>query len=298
MQKNQPHVQVALKMISRGKSVKAGQEVPYVICQASASDDPKVSFASRAHHPHEFQLDPSLRVDVAWYKSQQVHPLVSRILAPIEGTDAARIAECLGMDGSRFARAAAKAAESGDVDMAYVESAAADVAALLDRKTKWGSFISELPGVPCIRCSNTVSWRHLLQPEVWEAHGATALFKCQACSEPVHPARAHNLAVIQLRARLKSHCEGWVRCADETNIAKTRRDKRGTNLAGERRVWDELEYLDHLCGVAGGHYDGEDQRNCRETAKGLQNHVRWLLDQNGHNWVDCGKVFGAIFGAP
>lgn len=34
--------------------------------------------------------------------TQQIHPVVSRLCDPIEGTDAVRIAECLGLDGSNF----------------------------------------------------------------------------------------------------------------------------------------------------------------------------------------------------
>ena len=32
----------------------------------------------------------------------QVHPVVSRLCAPIEGTDAARLADCLGLDAAKF----------------------------------------------------------------------------------------------------------------------------------------------------------------------------------------------------
>ena len=32
----------------------------------------------------------------------QVHPVVSRLCAPLEGTDSMRIAECLGLDASRY----------------------------------------------------------------------------------------------------------------------------------------------------------------------------------------------------
>lgn len=32
----------------------------------------------------------------------QVHPVVSRLCAPIEGTDAAHLADCLGLDPAKF----------------------------------------------------------------------------------------------------------------------------------------------------------------------------------------------------
>ncbi len=32
----------------------------------------------------------------------QVHPVVSRLCAPVEGTDAAHLADCLGLDPAKF----------------------------------------------------------------------------------------------------------------------------------------------------------------------------------------------------
>ncbi|GAX83060.1 hypothetical protein CEUSTIGMA_g10486.t1 [Chlamydomonas eustigma] len=61
------------------------------------------SFAERAFHPEEIRESRgSLVVDIEYYLGQQVHPVVSRLCAPIEGTDAAHIADCLGLDPSRF----------------------------------------------------------------------------------------------------------------------------------------------------------------------------------------------------
>jgi DNA polymerase alpha subunit A len=44
-----------------------------------------------------------------------VFPVVSRLCAPIDGTDPARLADCLGLDGSRF-RHAAPGAGAADRD--------------------------------------------------------------------------------------------------------------------------------------------------------------------------------------
>ena len=43
----------------------------------------------------------------------QVHPVVSRLCAPIEGTDAAHLADCLGLDPTKF-RQQANAASAAD----------------------------------------------------------------------------------------------------------------------------------------------------------------------------------------
>lgn len=37
-----------------------------------------------------------LKIDVKYYLSQQVHPVVSRLCEPIDGIDAIQIAEALG----------------------------------------------------------------------------------------------------------------------------------------------------------------------------------------------------------
>ena len=38
----------------------------------------------------------SLTPDIEYYLSGQVHPVVSRLVEPLEGTDAARLAQALG----------------------------------------------------------------------------------------------------------------------------------------------------------------------------------------------------------
>jgi DNA polymerase alpha subunit A len=41
-------------------------------------------------------------IDIDYYLSQQIHPVVSRLCASIQGTSPARLAECLGLDSSKF----------------------------------------------------------------------------------------------------------------------------------------------------------------------------------------------------
>merc|ERR1719359_1039697 len=89
-------------MISHGISVTQGQEIPYIICMPAKGAEGKTSVAERARFPLELKWDSDLAIDIAWYKSSQIHPPLVRLLEPVEGTDAARLAECLGMDSSRF----------------------------------------------------------------------------------------------------------------------------------------------------------------------------------------------------
>lgn len=97
-----PHVQVALRVNKKGgKPLRAGDTVPYVICE----DGTNSSAMQRAYHVDELKNSETLKIDVKYYLSQQIHPVVSRLCEPIEGTDAHEIASFLGLDPSAFKKA-------------------------------------------------------------------------------------------------------------------------------------------------------------------------------------------------
>ena len=115
---NQAHVQVALRLRAAGKreGVNQGETVPYVIALKTDASAEEIAsgravnqssggkgLADRAYHPDEVSAENSgLKLDLHYYLTQQVHPVVSRLCQPIEGTDAAHIANCLGLDPSKF----------------------------------------------------------------------------------------------------------------------------------------------------------------------------------------------------
>lgn len=97
--KSLPHVQVALRMnATMNKRFKRGDMVDYVIC-VDGTDNQAMQ---RAYHIDEINANDKLKIDTDYYLAQQIHPVVSRLIEPIEGTDAARIAMCLGLDASKF----------------------------------------------------------------------------------------------------------------------------------------------------------------------------------------------------
>ncbi|XP_020584003.1 LOW QUALITY PROTEIN: DNA polymerase alpha catalytic subunit [Phalaenopsis equestris] len=103
--KNQPHVQVALRLKKNGySSCSAGDTIPYVICcQQDVSSGSSSGIAQRARHPEELTRDNGeWMIDIDYYLSQQIHPVVSRLCASIQGTSPARLADCLGLDSSKF----------------------------------------------------------------------------------------------------------------------------------------------------------------------------------------------------
>jgi DNA polymerase alpha subunit A len=85
--KNMPHVKVALDLIAKGKSVKSGDFVGYVVCKNSASSDAQL--AQRAYDPaYVVAMQGGLELDLKWYLTNQILPPVARLIGPIEETDA------------------------------------------------------------------------------------------------------------------------------------------------------------------------------------------------------------------
>lgn len=113
--KSQPHVQVALRMKARGGSARMGDVIPYVFCLGEdGASSTKTAQADRAHHPDELRRkDSELRVDYEHYLALQILPPVERLCESIEGTDRSRLAECLGLDPTKYSHSSASGAGSG-----------------------------------------------------------------------------------------------------------------------------------------------------------------------------------------
>ena len=95
------YFQVALRVNSKGgKKLRAGDTVQYVICD----DGSNLAATQRAFHVDEVKDSESLKVDTNYYLAQQLHPVVSRLCDPLDGTDASRIAQCLGLDPEQYRR--------------------------------------------------------------------------------------------------------------------------------------------------------------------------------------------------
>ena len=108
-------------MKARGGTARSGDVIPYVFCLGDNGESSKSAQADHAKHPDEVRkADSGLKIgvyiasaidipcsaialtnqkkpaDYEYYLSQQVLPPIERLCEPIEGTDRARLAECLG----------------------------------------------------------------------------------------------------------------------------------------------------------------------------------------------------------
>nr|CCA17574.1 DNA polymerase alpha catalytic subunit putative [Albugo laibachii Nc14] len=94
----QYHVQVALALKQQGQHIGVGSHIPYVLCKVQ---DPRSG--RYAYHPDEVKRAAGkLPIDYEWYLESQIHPPVNRLCTHIEGTSSIQLAQCLGLDTSKF----------------------------------------------------------------------------------------------------------------------------------------------------------------------------------------------------
>ncbi|KAF3904293.1 hypothetical protein ABW21_db0200262 [Orbilia brochopaga] len=97
--KTMPQVQVALRRRSKGDVVKANDVIAFIVTGEGGTS---LSPADRAFSPQEVKSESSLKPDPEWYLAKQIFPPVERLCGPIDGTDAIRLAECLGLDTKKY----------------------------------------------------------------------------------------------------------------------------------------------------------------------------------------------------
>ncbi|KAH7639346.1 dna polymerase alpha catalytic subunit-like protein [Dermatophagoides farinae] len=111
--KNLTHVMVALRynQLNLGKKLGSGDTVPFIICVDGTKNSPtqrgyhldevRQKLVKQEDSKKENQEKTPFHIDIDYYLSQQVFPIVSRICEPLDGTDAVILAEFLGINYHR-----------------------------------------------------------------------------------------------------------------------------------------------------------------------------------------------------
>ncbi|KAL7410542.1 hypothetical protein BDY24DRAFT_399400 [Mrakia frigida] len=207
--KSQPQVQVALRIKARGGSAKSGDVMQYIFCLGADGKAARTGQADRAYHPDEIRKQPELKIDYEYYLAQQILPPIERLCDPIEGTDKARLAECLGLDAQRYAPKT-----GGDVEREFNT-----LGSQMSDKERFQD--CDPFEVRCSSCDFVVERfggllddpSTLIQP-----HGLT-------CSNCLSPLSTPSLAVqleLQIRARITKYYKAVMICDDSSCQTSTR----------------------------------------------------------------------------
>ncbi|KAK6353233.1 DNA-directed DNA polymerase alpha catalytic subunit pol1, variant 2 [Orbilia brochopaga] len=199
--KTMPQVQVALRRRSKGDVVKANDVIAFIVTGEGGNN---LSPADRAFSPQEVKSDPSLKPDPEWYLSKQIFPPVERLCGPIDGTDAIRLAECLGLDTKKY-QITTSVSQIGD-EIHPLESMLPDEERFKDM---------EPLTLTCLRCRSTTGFEGLntsssiCTPEGIKCHnlGCGALF-----TTPVLVAQVESC----IRGWANQYYESWLECQDES----------------------------------------------------------------------------------
>ncbi|WFD29013.1 DNA-directed DNA polymerase [Malassezia sp. CBS 17886] len=214
---NQPHVQVALRMLAKSESARNGDVIPYVFCVGAATGESKATQAERAFHPDDVRRhhdDPAYAIDFKHYLSLQVLLPVERIAENIEGTDRSRLAACLGLDSRAYATAAQDDTCSG---------------------REFTTFESQIPStvryahcnalqVCCRACKETHTFsglsalqEHAPHPVLTAEHG----FRCPSCGASPSAASLAVQLELAIRRRIARYYQGVSTCSEPTCGAVT-----------------------------------------------------------------------------
>uniref|UniRef100_A0A6A7FRZ6 DNA polymerase n=1 Tax=Hirondellea gigas TaxID=1518452 RepID=A0A6A7FRZ6_9CRUS len=303
-----PHVQVALRVnkSTAGKKLKQGDTVPYVICEDGTNN----SSSQRAYHPDELKSNSSLTIDSNYYLAHQLHPVIARLCDPIEGSDAARIAECLGLDPSNYRASRQYQQHDGqDED----ENGAGELPPQ-ERYRGCKSFTFTCPAPDC----DTLIVMDAPFRQGVGSHEEVCLQTCPnpKCQQPLYANTAPlcNILTKHIRAHIKHYYNGWLVCEDPGCSNRTKRVPlqfvRGFPVCNlchkgvlmreytEAQLYKQLCFYDYIFDFQKACQISKDERgrdeNLRRAYSVMRAEVQRYLNISAYSSVNLGLLFSNL----
>lgn len=180
-------------MKQRGMTVRSGDTIPHVICVRKGVSASNL-LAERAFHPDELTKDPDLTIDAEWYLSSQIHPPVARLCEFIQGTDASKLAACLGLDAKKYTPTETTSVVHGETVRLLSKMSVEERMAGVER------------GLP-LACD---SCKHQWQCESITGKHDGAV--CPQCRKPVSAVALYNTLLVKLRRHQALYYANWQDC--------------------------------------------------------------------------------------
>lgn len=205
--KSQPHVQVGLRLKKQGKVIKANSVISYIIT-APTADNTNSTENERARAFQEVisNKEAGYSPDPNYYLEKQILNPVQRLLEAVDGVDIVRVAECLGLDGTKFAhREAARHA-------AYVPMEAN----LKDEER----FLQCLHFVVTCTCGKRFRFGGIQSsPDYKVGYNGVS---CALCNQSISGYTLAAQLEYAIRRHLAAYYAGWLRCNDALCNHRTR----------------------------------------------------------------------------
>ncbi|EXJ54977.1 DNA polymerase alpha subunit A [Cladophialophora psammophila CBS 110553] len=308
-----PQVQVALREISRGKTVRVNDVMSYIVTmgdeQTKGLPAPK-----RSYTPQDVQKpDSGLVPDVEYYLHKQIFPPIERLCAPIPGTDSVRLAECLGLDVRKYQINTSTGGTQRSAEIFPLESQIPDSirfqdAARLSLRCRECKQATIFEGI----CDSTDS----CTPEGILCSNAD-------CKQPLPRMRIVMQLESQIRAQTSAYYEGWLVCDDPSCGSRTRQmsvyghrclgpNGRAEGCLGrmsyeysEKKLYNQLLYFAALFDVEKAKNKARSEKEYaekkdrimvlaetnKESFEGIKAVVDGYLKKCGRQWVEMDSLF-------
>ncbi|XKL64150.1 hypothetical protein PGB90_004236 [Kerria lacca] len=319
--KSLPHVQVAIRMnLTMAKKFRQGDTIAYIICE-----DGTVNAATqRAYHVDELETNDKLKIDVKYYLSQQIHPVVTRLCEPIDGIDAVQIAEFLGLDPAIYHNTHRLNTSVNEDDEITLDET--------DRYKNCDRFefkcsnancgITNALDVPIIKnvCNSVILFNiRVIQYIIEDGKFIFPLERCcsSTCnSEPFKDlARIQNTLLLTMRNYIHKYYQHWMICEDPTCAYRTRnitminknlepectQCKRNNLLREftESQLYNQLCYFHYIFDITAvltkhSTIKLDPESELGHTYNVLKETVNNILKSNAYNIIDLRKISNLI----
>jgi DNA polymerase alpha subunit A len=207
-----PPAQVALRDIARGKNVRPNDVISYIVTSGD-SETASLPPAKRSYSPQDvLKSNSELKPDVEFYLLKQIFPPIERLCAPIPGTDAVRLAECLGLDVRKYQINTSSTSNQQNAEIFPLESQIPDSVRFADAARLT---------LRCRFCKEQSVFEGLAESSQMCSAGGIVCPN-QSCQKPFTVLTIIAQLESQIREQTARYYEGWLVCDDSACGNRTR----------------------------------------------------------------------------
>lgn len=309
-----PQVQVALREIARGKTVRVNDVMSYIVTTGS-EETRSLPAPKRSYTPQDvLKAESGLQADVEYYLYKQIFPPIERLCAPIPGTDSVRLAECLGLDTRKYQIHTSGQSGQQNAEIFPLESQIPDSVRFKDAVRL---------SLRCRSCKELTVFNGLCESTSLVSPSGLTCSNAE-CSVTFAVVSLITQLESQIRSQTSKYYEGWLVCDDSSCGNRTRQMSvyghrclgpsgkaegclgRMTYEFTEKSLYNQLLYFAHLFDVEKAkknarerkEYDGVRDRvmvlaeSNRESFSVVKGVVDAYLKKCGRQWVEMDSLFG------
>lgn len=232
--KNLPHVRVAKRLKEKGDlSIKVNSFIPYIVCvekkpenvsnemnienNSNENDNclhiinPK-NLSDRCFHESEIMQNPHLKIDIEWYKGNQIIASVTRLCKHISQIDMHQLASCIGLDSQKYSSYLNSKNKNNEYE---------DFNAHLNNKNSYNGFLKYQSKQKLqVKCSNCGIVK-ILDRAYSGKNNINYLYNCESCKRYIKNSVVFNNVMLQMKKNMLNYFNGnkaCIKCKEVTRL--------------------------------------------------------------------------------